>query len=87
METLNWNPKAKEIFERVIFRLPQFHRSIAQRLVKESAEMLAKERKAQEVEEEDLIKAFFKEVPPAFKEMMQKLFDKLNIPYKNYIEE
>ncbi|MCM8787180.1 MAG: DUF2621 family protein [Candidatus Omnitrophica bacterium] len=85
MSEVNWSNKAKETFEKVISNLPQFHRTIAQKLVKESAEQLAKERSAEVVEEEDLVKAFFREVPPAFKEMMKRLFKQLNIDYQKYI--
>jgi ribosomal protein L17 len=84
MPDIQWNPKAKEIFDKVISNLPQFHRTIAQKLVKESAEELARARAASMVEEEDLVKAFFKEVPPAFKDMMKRLFTKLGINYEQY---
>ncbi|MCM8830643.1 MAG: DUF2621 family protein [Candidatus Omnitrophica bacterium] len=87
MSQIDWSANAKEIFDKVIGNLPQFHRTIAQKLVKESAEQLAKEKGAVAVEEEDLIKAFFMEVPPAFKEMMKRLFKQLGIDYQKYIEE
>jgi len=76
---MNWNQKAQEIFNKILNHLPQFHRSIAERLVKESAENIAKEKNKTEVTEEDLIEAFFKEVPPAFKGMMERLFEQLGI--------
>lgn len=84
MSELQWSPKAKEIFDKVISNLPQFHRSIAQRLVKESAEEIAKSKNLTSVEEKELIEAFFKEIPPAFKDMMKRLFTKLNIDYAKY---
>jgi hypothetical protein len=85
MTTMPWNQRSKEIFDKVIGNLPQFHRSIAEKLVKESAENLARERGVGEVEESDLIKAFFKEVPPAFKDMMTRLFEQLKVEYKDYV--
>jgi hypothetical protein len=84
MPDIQWSPKAKEIFDKVITNLPQFHRSIAQKLVKESAEETAKERGLASVEEKELIEAFFKEIPPAFKDMMKRLFAKLGIEYDKY---
>jgi len=84
MPEMNWSPKAKEIFDKVISNLPQFHRSIAERLVKESAEEIAKNKNMTEVQEKELVEAFFKEIPPAFKDMMKRLFVKLNIDYEKY---
>ncbi|MDD3296892.1 MAG: DUF2621 family protein [Candidatus Omnitrophica bacterium] len=84
---IKWNEKAKEVFDKVINNLPQFHRSIAEKLVKETAESLAKERNASEVGEQDLVKAFFQEVPPAFKDMMKRLMSQQSIDYSRYISE
>lgn len=84
---IKWNEKAKEIFDKVIGNLPQFHRSIAEQLVKETAESLARERSSEAVEEQDVVIAFFKEVPPAFKDMMKRLFSQHNIEYSQYIKE
>ncbi len=85
IDEIEWAEDAKNTFDKVISNLPQFHRSIAQRLVKESAEEITRGRKGKLVEEKDLIEAFFKEIPPAFKEMMKKLFRRLEIDYEKYI--
>jgi DNA-binding MarR family transcriptional regulator len=87
MSQVNWSDRAKEIFDKVINNLPQFHRTIAQKLVKESAEEIAKAKGLDSVEERELIEAFFKEIPPAFKEMMKRLFNKLGIDYEKYISQ
>jgi len=87
MAEIIWNKKTKEVFEKVVGNLPQFHRSIAQRLVKESAEELAKSRGAENVEDQDLVQAFFKEVPPAFKDMMKRLFSQLDLDYSQYVRD
>lgn len=84
MSDIQWDPKAKEIFDKVTTNLPQFHRTIAQKLVKESAEEIAKTKGLNIVEEKELVEAFFKEIPPAFKDMMKRLFTKLNIEYEKY---
>ncbi|MCF7873943.1 MAG: hypothetical protein K9L84_03045 [Candidatus Omnitrophica bacterium] len=84
---IKWDSSAKEKFDKVIQSLPQFHRTIAEKLVHQKAEDLASCRKSPLVEDQDLIQAFFQEVPPAFCEMMKRLFDHLNIDYSKYIEE
>lgn len=87
MSEINWNPKAKEIFDKVISNLPQFHRTIAEKLVKESAEEISQAKGLKNVEEKELIEAFFKEIPPAFKDMMKRLFTKLDIDYEKYTDD
>ena len=67
--------------------MPQFHKSIAEQLVKEKSEELAKGRGGAFVENEDLITAFFQEVPPAFKDMMKRRFAYLNIDYSKYLKD
>ena len=84
---IKWDDKAKGDFDKIIENLPQFHRSIAEQLVKESAETQAKERNSEIVEEKDLVVAFFKEVPPAFKDMMKRLMNQQAIDYSQYIKE
>lgn len=83
---IKWEASAKSTFDKVIQSLPQFHRTIAEKLVYQKAEDLATSRKSSLVEDQDLIKAFFQEVPPAFYEMMKRLFDHLGIDYSKYIE-
>ena len=84
---IKWDQKAEEHFNQIIVNLPQFHRSIAEQLVKESAENLAQERGSEIVQENDLVVAFFKEVPPAFKDMMKRMFNQQGIDYTRYIKE
>ncbi len=84
---IKWEPCAREKFNKVISSLPQFHRTIAEKLVYQKAEDLAKKRDSSLVEEVDLIQAFFQEVPPAFKTMMERLLNHLNIDYSGYIKE
>jgi len=84
---IKWDDKAKGDFDKIIENLPQFHRSIAEQLVKESAETQAKERNSEIVEEKDLVVAFFKEVPPAFKDMMKRLMNQQAIDYSQYVTE
>ncbi len=84
---INWKEDVEKKYQEVTDDLPQFHRSIAKVLVKEKAEELAKERGSENVEISDLVKAFFQEVPPAFKDMMKRLLGKHGIEYAEYIKE
>ncbi|MBN2120608.1 MAG: DUF2621 family protein [Candidatus Omnitrophica bacterium] len=84
---IKWETKTKEVFDKIINDLPQFHKSIAQQLVKERSEQLALKRNSQFVEDRDLITAFFREVPPAFKDMMKRKFDHLNIDYSGFVSD
>jgi len=84
MEQMDWDNKAKEIYEKVTNALPEFHRTIAKRLVKESAQELAKQRGMSAVQEKEVVETFFAEVPPAFKAMMVRLFEHLKIDYRKY---
>ncbi len=84
---IKWIDSAKEKFDKVIKALPQFHRTIAEKLVYQQAEELAKARDSSVVEDKDLIQAFFQEVPPAFEEMMKRLFNHLEINYSDYVKD
>ncbi|MCM8792462.1 MAG: hypothetical protein NC826_04930 [Candidatus Omnitrophica bacterium] len=85
MNNIVWSKRAEETFKKILEHLPQFHRSIAQRLVKEKAEIITSEKGLSEVYEQQLIEAFFQEVPPAFKQMMERLFHQLGIDF-NFIK-
>lgn len=85
MEIL-WSKATEDKFNEIIDALPQFHKNIARQLVKQKAEELARARNSVLVEERDLILAFFEEVPPAFKDMMVRLFHRLNIDYNKFIK-
>ena len=81
-----WSRETKEKFNKITENLPQFHRTIAQKLIKIKSEEIAEARNSEEVEDKDLIVAFFQEVPPAFKEMLQRLLKQLNIDYSKYVD-
>ena len=85
--SIEWSKDAKSHFDGVVENLPQFHRSIAEQLVKEKSEELAQGRGSSLVEDKDVICAFFQEVPPAFKDMMKRLMVQQGIKYEQYIQE
>ncbi|MDP8290360.1 MAG: DUF2621 family protein [Candidatus Susulua stagnicola] len=82
-----WNQETKNKFNNITENLPQFHRTIAEQLIKQKSEELAEARNSKEVEDKDLIIAFFQEVPPAFKSMLERLLSKLGIDYSQYISQ
>ena len=84
---IKWSDPAKNIFDKVIENLPQFHRSIAEQLVKQKAEELSVERQSEMVEDKDVVISFFQEVPPAFRDMMKRLFNQLEINYSQYLND
>lgn len=76
---MNWAPEVEEKFKQLIAKLPVFHRSIAETVVKEKAEKLAKARSSQNVEKEDLTKAFLSEVPEVFKNYLVELLKEVDL--------
>ena len=63
---LKWEEEALGKYNRMITRIPMFHREIAKIVVQKKAEQNAVARGAALVEESDIVKAFFSEVPKAF---------------------
>lgn len=81
---MNWNPEVKERFKVMIAKIPIFHRGITQETVTKRAEENAKLRNAQQIEEEDLVGAFFSDVPSPFYSMMVRLLEQSGFDYKKY---
>ena len=81
---MNWNPQAKEKFAILISKIPIFHRHITEEAVTKRAEENAKSRNAAYVEEQDIISAFFSDVPTPFYSMMIRLLDQNGFDYKKY---
>lgn len=81
---MDWNPEVKEKFTLTISRLPIFHRHIAEEAVSKKAEENARNRNASVVDEEDVISAFFSDVPKPFYSMMVRLLDHSGFDYRRY---
>ena len=79
---LQWEPAALGKFDRMITRIPLFHREIAKTVVKKKAAHNALGRGSSFVEESDIVKAFFSEVPKAFYSLMVRLLDEAGFEYK-----
>jgi hypothetical protein len=81
---LEWEKQALTKFNSMIERIPLFHRKIAQQVVHKKAQMNAQERGSLQVEESDIVRAFFSEVPLAFYSLMVRLLDEVDFDYKAY---
>lgn len=79
-----WEPDARQKYEKMITKIPLFHREIAKIVVDKKAPMLARERGADMVQEQDIIRAFFSEVPMAFYSLMIRLLDEVGFDYKKH---
>jgi len=81
---MNWEPVTDVRFKTVISKLPIFHRRIAESAVSLRAEESAQARKCPQVEEQDVIAAFFSDVPSPFYSMMIRLLEQAGFDYKKY---
>ena len=81
---LQWDPVALEKYNKMLKRIPTFHRDIARQVVCKKAEMNAKDRGSLQIEECDLVKAFLDEVPKAFYSLMIRIMDEVKMDYKKY---
>ena len=87
METrtqLRWEPVAEAKYSRMITRIPLFHRDIAKQVVDKKAVANARERGSGLVEEQDIVRAFFSEVPMTFYSLMIRLLDEAGLDYKKH---
>ena len=81
-EQLEWNTAALKKYELIISKIPLFHRDIAKAVVDKKALINARDRGAQQIEECDIVSAFFSEVPKAFYSLMIRLFDEVGFSYQ-----
>lgn len=79
---MDWEPKTKEKFENMIAKIPLFHRRITEEAVTRRSEEIAQSRNSGEVREEDVIGAFFSDVPSPFYSMMVRLLEQTGFDYK-----
>lgn len=68
----------------MIEKIPVFHRRITESVVTKRAEENAVSRNSPQVEEEDVIFAFFSDVPSPFYSMMVRLLEKSGFDYRKY---
>lgn len=82
--TLVWEPTALEKYKKIIRIIPLFHRDIAKQVVNKKSEMNALSRGSSQIEEEDIVRAFFSEVPMTFYSMMVRLLEQAGFDYQKY---
>jgi len=81
---LRWEDMARQKYETMIVKIPLFHRAIAKKVVDKKAVMNAQDRGSHLIEESDIIRAFFSEVPMSFYSLMIRLLDEVGFDYKKY---
>lgn len=79
---LQWEPSALDKYNRMLRRIPIFHRDIARQVVCKKAEMNAKGRGSLQIQEKDLAQAFLSEVPKAFYSLLIRIMDEVKLEYK-----
>lgn len=84
IQTLKWETKAFDKYQTLIKKIPMFHRDIAKQVVDKKAVLLAQERGATQIEEQDIVRAFFSEVPMTFYSLMIRLMSDSGFDYKRY---
>lgn len=81
---MNWEPKTQEKFGLFISKIPVFHRHITEEAVIKKAEENVKLRNGSQIEERDVVSAFFSDVPSPFYSMMVRLLEQTGFDYKKY---
>lgn len=81
---MTWEKTTEEKFRKMLAKMPIFHRHMTEVTATQKAESNAKERGARAVEEEDLMRAMFSEVPMQFYSLMIRLLDSAGFDYKKY---
>jgi len=81
---MDWELKTREKFNIVVAKMPVFHRRIAESAVIAKSEENARLRKVLNVEEPDVVAAFFSDVPAPFYSMMIRLLDQAGFDYRKY---
>jgi hypothetical protein len=79
-----WEAKTEEKFKLLISKIPVFHRRITESVVIQQAQNNAIFRKSPQVEEQDVVSAFFSDVPSPFYSMMVRLLEQNGFNYKKY---
>lgn len=79
-----WDIVTESKFKALILKIPVFHRRITESVVSRQAEEIAGRRNCGQVEEQDVIAAFFSDVPSPFYSMMVRLLEQGGFDYKKY---
>lgn len=79
-----WEAVIESKFKILISKIPIFHRQITESVVRHRAEEIASQRNALCVQEQDVVAAFFSDVPSPFYSMMIRLLGQNGFDYKKY---
>jgi len=79
-----WEVSTQNKFKTLISKIPVFHRHITESVVVRQAEENAAKRNCAQVEEQDVVSAFFSDVPSPFYSMMIRLLEQSGFDYKKY---
>jgi len=79
-----WEANTENKFKLFISKIPVFHRRLMEEAVTKRAGEVASLRKAGQIEEEDVVAAFFSDVPSPFYSMMVRLLEQTGFDYKKY---
>ncbi len=79
---MTWEKTTEEKFKKMLSKMPIFHRHMTEVTATQKAESNARERGSRIVEEADLLKAMFSEVPLQFYSLMIRLLDDVGFDYK-----
>ncbi len=81
---MEWDSNTQEKFRLIISKIPVFHRHITEEAVTKRAEENAKSRNTDKISEEDVVSAFFSDVPSPFYSMMVRLLEQSGFDYRKY---
>lgn len=81
---MDWDSKTQEKFKLMVSKIPIFHRRITEEAVTKRAQELARLRNSSQVQEQDVISAFFSDVPSPFYSMMVRLLEQTGFDYRKY---
>jgi hypothetical protein len=81
---MTWEKTTEERFKKMLSKMPIFHRHMTEVTATQKAETNARERGSRIVEEADLMRAMFSEVPLQFYSLMIRLLDSVGFDYKKH---
>lgn len=81
---MDWDRQTQAKLKFMISKIPLFHRHITEAAVIKRAQELAEERNSGKIEEQDVVGAFFSDVPSPFYSMMVRLLEQSGFDYRKY---
>jgi len=81
---MEWDKTTQEKLKAMVAKIPVFHRHITEEAVTKGAEENARARNSSQIEEADVLSAFFSDVPSPFYSMMVRLLEQTGFEYKKY---